>query len=122
MKSKKGLRILNVLVAILLALGNALIGITPVSAADSVTAAATPSSITPPDGGQVTVAVNVGGVDIAPVYAGRSPSLPGADQINLVLPDNVATGCTVPVYVKFGSQTSNTATTIRSNRSRSSSK
>jgi hypothetical protein len=60
--------------------------------------------------GQVTIAVNIGGVDITPVYAGRSPSLPGADQINLVLPANVATGCTVPVFVKVGSQTSNVTT------------
>jgi uncharacterized protein (TIGR03437 family) len=58
---------------------------------------------------QVSITVNVGGVDVTPAYAGRSPQLPGADQINFVLPANVATGCSVPVYVKVGAQTSNAA-------------
>jgi uncharacterized protein (TIGR03437 family) len=59
---------------------------------------------------QVAITVNVGGVDIAPVYAGRSPSYPGTDQMNFVLPSNVSVGCAVPVFVKYGSQTSNATT------------
>ena len=60
----------------------------------------------------VAVQVIVGGVTVTPdYYAGRAPTLPGADQINFTLPSNVQTGCTVPLQVSVAGQLSN-ATTI----------
>ncbi len=56
--------------------------------------------------GDVEIRVLVGGVEVTPVYAGRSPDLPGADQINFAVPDNAPTGCTVPLAVRVGNQTS----------------
>lgn len=52
--------------------------------------------------GEVTVRVLVGGVEITPDYAGRSPSLPGTDQINFTLPPDVPQGCFVPIQVRVG--------------------
>jgi uncharacterized protein (TIGR03437 family) len=59
---------------------------------------------------QVNVTVLVGGQPITPDYAGRAPSFPGEDQINLTLPSNVATGCTVSLQVSVAGQLSNPAT------------
>ncbi|HZT32044.1 MAG TPA: hypothetical protein VFA33_19305 [Bryobacteraceae bacterium] len=59
---------------------------------------------------QVDVKVIVGNSQITPGYAGRSPSLPGADQINFQLPSDVQTGCNVPLQVSVGGQLSNLAT------------
>ena len=42
----------------------------------------------------VTVQVIVGGMSIPALYAGRTPSLAGLDQINFTLPSNIPTGCT----------------------------
>ena len=47
----------------------------------------------------VDVKVIVGGVTIAPLYAGRAPGLAGADQINFQLPANVPAGCVVSFQV-----------------------
>jgi len=47
----------------------------------------------------VNVQVIVGGMSIAPVYAGRAPGLAGADQINFTLPAGVPTGCTVSFQI-----------------------
>lgn len=54
------------------------------------------------------VRVIVGGIEVEPLYAGRSPSLPGADQINFVVPANVTTGCSVPLQVRVAGVTSPT--------------
>jgi len=58
-------------------------------------------------GDNVDIQVIVGGVSIKPSYAGRAPSLAGADQINFVLPANVPTGCTVPFQVSVNGVLSN---------------
>jgi adhesin/invasin len=55
----------------------------------------------------VTVQMIVGGMAIAPLYAGRAPGLAGADQINFVLPSNVPTGCTVSFQVSVNGVLSN---------------
>ena len=52
------------------------------------------------------VKVIVGGVEVDPLYAGRSPGLPGADQINFVVPANVPAGCSVPLQVRVGTTVS----------------
>ncbi len=56
------------------------------------------------------VRVIVGGVEIVPDYAGRSPGSPGLDQINFRLPGNVPEGCAVPVHVRAGGRLSNLGT------------
>lgn len=55
----------------------------------------------------VNVQVIVGGVSIAPLYAGRAPGLAGADQINFQLPANAPTGCIVSFQVSVNNVTSN---------------
>jgi uncharacterized protein (TIGR03437 family) len=57
----------------------------------------------------VNVQVLVGGMSIAPLYAGRAPGLAGADQINFQLPTNVPTGCTVSFQVSVNGVLSNPA-------------
>ncbi|MEZ5401456.1 MAG: hypothetical protein R2729_17425 [Bryobacteraceae bacterium] len=52
-----------------------------------------------------SVKVIVGGVEIDPLYAGRSPQFPGLDQINFTLPSDIPTGCTVPLQVRAGGVT-----------------
>lgn len=59
---------------------------------------------------QVPVQVIVGGEAVAPVYAGRAPSLPGTDQINFTLPADVAQGCTVSLQVSVNGALSNPTT------------
>lgn len=58
---------------------------------------------------QVDIKVIVGGVTITPFYAGRAPTLPGADQIDFTMPDNIPTGCTVSFQVSVGGVLSNPA-------------
>lgn len=55
----------------------------------------------------VDVKVIVGGVTIAPLYAGRAPGLAGADQINFQLPASIPTGCTVSFQVSVNGALSN---------------
>jgi uncharacterized protein (TIGR03437 family) len=69
-------------------------GMGPVSGADNV---ASPGFDFSANG--VNVQVIVGGTSIKPLYAGRAPGLAGADQINVQLPSNIATGCTVPMQI-----------------------
>ncbi|MCC6539593.1 MAG: hypothetical protein IT162_18725 [Bryobacterales bacterium] len=52
-----------------------------------------------------SVRVLVGGRVITPLYAGRSPGLPGVDQINFQLPNDIPTGCTVPLQIRVGTAT-----------------
>jgi uncharacterized protein (TIGR03437 family) len=59
----------------------------------------------------VSITVMVGGTAITPLYAGRAPGFSGFDQINVTLPANITTGCTVPVQIVEGNVTS-AATTI----------
>ncbi|HEX4595511.1 MAG TPA: hypothetical protein VH157_14605 [Bryobacteraceae bacterium] len=39
--------------------------------------------------------------EITPFYAGRAPGIPGVDQINFTLPDNIPDGCSLEVQVKI---------------------
>lgn len=54
--------------------------------------------------------VVVGGREIRSVYAGRSPGLPGTDQINFTLPGDITPGCSVPVQVRVGDTLSKSVT------------
>jgi len=56
------------------------------------------------------VQVIIGGTTVAPLYAGAS-GYPGLDQINVTLPANIPTGCTVVLQISVGGVTS-PATTI----------
>jgi len=62
--------------------------------------------------GPTNLRVLVGDLEIEPVYAGRSPGIPGLDQINFVLPANVALGCTVPLRVRVAGITTGASTTL----------
>jgi hypothetical protein len=57
--------------------------------------------------GAANVRVIVGGIEVTPIYAGRSSGSPGLDQINMVLPSNVQLSCFVPVQVRAGGRLSN---------------
>jgi uncharacterized protein (TIGR03437 family) len=48
-----------------------------------------------------TVIVILGGTNITPAYAGRTPGSAGLDQINYVLPANVPTGCAVTMQISY---------------------
>ncbi len=52
----------------------------------------------------------LGGVKIIPSYQGRSGCCVGEDQIVFTVPDNVPTGCAVPLVAQIGNQVSNTTT------------
>jgi len=56
------------------------------------------------------VKVVVGGVEVSPVYAGRSNVFPGLDNIVFQLPANVPAGCSVPLEVRIAGQLSNLTT------------
>jgi uncharacterized protein (TIGR03437 family) len=68
-------------------------GIGPISGADNTGAPLLDQT------GTANVQAIVGGTTIKPGYAGRTPGLAGLDQINVPLPANVPTGCTVPVQI-----------------------
>jgi uncharacterized protein (TIGR03437 family) len=53
------------------------------------------------------VKVVVGGIEVTPLYAGRSGGSPGLDQINFTVPASAAPGCFVSLAVKAGGRTSN---------------
>jgi uncharacterized protein (TIGR03437 family) len=59
---------------------------------------------------QAQIQVLIGGKPVAPLYAGRSPNYPGLDQLNLQIPADVITGCTVALQVSVDGQISNSAT------------
>lgn len=56
------------------------------------------------------VRIRIGGQDYTPLYAGRASQLPGTDQFNFVLRDDVPTGCSVPVQVIAEGTASNVVT------------
>jgi uncharacterized protein (TIGR03437 family) len=56
------------------------------------------------------VKVVVGGIEVTPLYAGRSGGSPGLDQINFSVPANVTTGCFVSLQVRAGGRLSNAGT------------
>ncbi len=62
--------------------------------------------------GPTNLRVFVGDTEIDPIYAGRSPGSPGLDQINLTLPANVTTGCTVPLRIRVAGAFSGSTTTL----------
>jgi uncharacterized protein (TIGR03437 family) len=75
-------------------------------------------------GAGLGVAINVpltlwlGGVAITPSYQGRSGCCIGEDQIVFAVPNNVPTGCAVPLVVQIGSEISNTTVMPVANGSR----
>lgn len=64
--------------------------------------------------GDVTAAAEVrvliNRVEVVPFYSGRAPGLPGTDQVNFVLPADVALGCDVSIQVRAGGAVSNRVT------------
>ena len=71
----------------------------------------------PPQAGNIVTnaKVLVGGVEISPFYAGRAPGIPGVDQINFTLPENVPDGCSLYVQVLIpGSNQAGSATIAKS--------
>lgn len=56
------------------------------------------------------VKVIVGGLEIAPVYAGRSNSFPGLDNVIFQLPARLPAGCSVPFELRVAGQLSNLTT------------
>ncbi len=81
-------------------------GLGPISTADN---AAPPGLID--FRSQADIKVWINGQSISPdIYAGRSPEFPGLDQINVTLPANVATGCTVSLQVSVNGEYSNPVT------------
>ena len=69
-------------------------------------------TVAPPSGNLSTpVKVFVGGETVPVSYSGRTPCCAGLDQIVFTLPDDVALGCWVPVYVQTaGTGVSNVVT------------
>jgi len=61
---------------------------------------------------QLTIQVTVGGEVVPVSYAGRQPQFPGEDQINITLPSDVATGCSVSLQVTVNGVASNAGTTM----------
>jgi uncharacterized protein (TIGR03437 family) len=63
------------------------------------------------------VKVRLGGIDVAPAYAGPAPGLPGVDQINVQVPaSGIPDGCYVSVLVKAAGGQSNEATIAKANQ------
>ena len=58
--------------------------------------------------GASTALVDVGGIVVAPAYAGPAPGFPGVDQINFRFPVGVPDDCYIPLKVKVGDRASNT--------------
>ncbi len=52
------------------------------------------------------VTVTIAGQTVTPTYAGRTPQYAGEDQVDFVIPNNVVTGCYVPVSVTATGQVS----------------
>ncbi len=77
-------------------------GLGPITGSDNTT---------PPSGNLpgVTVVVTVGGVNVTPLYAGRT-GFAGEDQVNFMIPQGV-TGCNVPVAITV----TNGSSTVTSN-------
>jgi uncharacterized protein (TIGR03437 family) len=77
-------------------------GIGPITSADNIVPGAIDLRAS------LDVQVLIDGVAIKPdLYAGRAPTLPGADEIILTLPANVSTGCLLTLQVSVNGQLSN---------------
>lgn len=63
--------------------------------------------------------VIIDGIEINPTYAGRSPGIPGLDQINFVIPNTVIPSCAVTVVVKIDNTLSNRLTVAVARRGES---
>ncbi len=57
--------------------------------------------------GEADVTVVVGGKKVSPIYAGRAPQFPGADQINFTIPLDVPLACNVTLQVLVDGQAAN---------------
>ena len=71
------------------------------------------STTTSPERANLPVSVNIGGIDVTPIYAGAAGnSIEGLMQVNVVVPQNVTPGPAVPVVVTSGGVLSQAAVTI----------
>jgi uncharacterized protein (TIGR03437 family) len=61
-------------------------------------------------GATTPVEVELGGVRVTPVYAGRAPGFAGLDQVNFVVPAEVPRGAGVRLRLVSGGRVSNEAT------------
>jgi uncharacterized protein (TIGR03437 family) len=70
-------------------------GLGPIAGSDATGAA----------GGSLSIPLQVfvGGVEATVQYQGRTPTAVGLDQINITLPQNAPTGCSVPIVVQTNS-------------------
>jgi uncharacterized protein (TIGR03437 family) len=59
--------------------------------------------------GNIALTLWLGGVQAKVTYQGRSSCCIGEDQINFVVPNNVPTGCAVPLMVQIGTNSQITA-------------
>lgn len=59
---------------------------------------------------KLNVRASLGGVDAPVLYAGRAPSFPGIDQVNISVPANAPTGCNIAVEIVAAGQPSNPVT------------
>src|SRR5439155_9238362 len=48
------------------------------------------------------IGVTLGGIPQSVVYAGRSPSVPGVDQINFRVASGTPSGCYLPLIANYG--------------------
>ena len=77
-------------------------GMGPIASADNVVPGAIDLRAS------LNIQVLINGVPIQPdLYGGRAPTLPGADEIILTLPTDVATGCLLTLQVSVNGQLSN---------------
>jgi uncharacterized protein (TIGR03437 family) len=58
------------------------------------------------------VEIVIGPTVLRPFYAGRAPGIPGVDQINFTLPNDLSVpdGCTIPLTARTGGSTGRTST------------
>lgn len=58
----------------------------------------------------VAPTVEIGGVRVAPLYAGRAPGFAGLDQVNFIVPPDAPRGITVPIRLISNGRASNETT------------
>jgi uncharacterized protein (TIGR03437 family) len=67
----------------------------------------------------IPLTLYIGGVPASVIYQGRSGCCVGEDQVVFTVPNNVPTGCAVPLVLQVNGQTSNTTVMPIANGSRS---